>query len=302
MAVYNLTVAECPSYTPATGGIDPNSDPLLMGTLEEILLGESLEGLLKLNRNAARTALLGRYSGGGPAIVEGFTLTDEGGLTGGITAGTIMEDGPRENPSAQTADLTDDTRNYAWILSDGSLAITTTTVPPEAGAFYVGSYLVASGAITELDESCVMRKLGGIMYRRSADVGAPSDDPGATTSFIHISSDNRLYLWTGSEYIPLSSTPLVTVIDDTDSPYTAVERNEVILADATNGPITVNLLPASTRKGFCFTVKKVDATANDVTIEGAESETFDGAANHTLSAQWERATFMSDGTNFVRID
>ncbi|HSC14498.1 MAG TPA: hypothetical protein VLI71_05235, partial [Gammaproteobacteria bacterium] len=44
-----------------------------------------------------------------------------------------------------------------------------------------------------------------------------------------------------------------------------------------------------------LTVKKIDATANAVTIDGDGAETIDGAATQSLPAQWNAKTVQSNG-------
>lgn len=70
------------------------------------------------------------------------------------------------------------------------------------------------------------------------------------------------------------------------------------LCDATSGGITVTLPMAGAYKGVRFYVKKIDATANTVTIDGNASETIDGSATQTITAQYVCLTVMSDGTQW----
>ncbi|OGN96132.1 MAG: hypothetical protein A2Y89_07060 [Chloroflexi bacterium RBG_13_51_18] len=62
------------------------------------------------------------------------------------------------------------------------------------------------------------------------------------------------------------------------------------LVDATSGAITRTLPAASASPYKTFTIKKVDASANEITIEGDGSDTIDGQANVVLSAQYEKVT------------
>jgi hypothetical protein len=73
--------------------------------------------------------------------------------------------------------------------------------------------------------------------------------------------------------------------------------DDVILCDCTAGPISVTLLDPSRVQWMMVTVKKIDASANQVTIVG----TVDGLVNPTSHARWNVVTVMSDGTQwFVR--
>lgn len=77
------------------------------------------------------------------------------------------------------------------------------------------------------------------------------------------------------------------------------DQNKLILCDATGGSFTVNLPAAATAgSGWKVTVKKIDSTANTVTIDGSGSETIDGSTTYVLASQYQGVTPDSDGTNW----
>ena len=80
--------------------------------------------------------------------------------------------------------------------------------------------------------------------------------------------------------------------------YTLTAADDLILADATGGAFTLTLPPAATVDGQEFTVKKVDASANAVTLDGDGSEVIDGAATKVLSAQWASARIRANGNSW----
>lgn len=63
-------------------------------------------------------------------------------------------------------------------------------------------------------------------------------------------------------------------ITHTDSAYTALATDGVILGDTDGGAITINL-PAGV-KGKLYTIKNVGSSGNDITVDGNASETIDG--------------------------
>lgn len=95
----------------------------------------------------------------------------------------------------------------------------------------------------------------------------------------------------------------LSTIDDTDSPFTALHTNErnYVVADATNGAITVNLPPAADWVGLEIIVKKLDTAANNVTVSPDGTETIDGASSYDLVNQWDTVTLYSDGTQILVI-
>ena len=75
-----------------------------------------------------------------------------------------------------------------------------------------------------------------------------------------------------------------------------VSGDYLIIADATGGAITMALPPAALVPGRIYAFKRVNSGANAVVIDPNASETIDGAATYTLSAQWNSVTIMSNGT------
>ncbi|MGF6928698.1 hypothetical protein QFZ48_004198 [Chitinophaga sp. W2I13] len=70
--------------------------------------------------------------------------------------------------------------------------------------------------------------------------------------------------------------------------------------NAVNAAITIPLPAASTvPAGLTITIKKIDASANPVTI--TSTSLMDGAGSRTLTAQYEAITVMSDGSSIYRV-
>ena len=82
-------------------------------------------------------------------------------------------------------------------------------------------------------------------------------------------------------------------------PFTASgtlgSNTDLALVDATAGAVTITLPSAAQSANRTRTIKKTDASANAVTIEGAGAETIDGALNKSLTVQWESKTLLPVG-------
>jgi hypothetical protein len=87
---------------------------------------------------------------------------------------------------------------------------------------------------------------------------------------------------------------LVSVSTTYAVPVTA----KTILGDATGAAFDVDLPSAAVWDGRILTIKKVDASANAVTVDADGAETIDGAGTYPLTAQWQSITIQSDGTNW----
>lgn len=83
-------------------------------------------------------------------------------------------------------------------------------------------------------------------------------------------------------------------VEFADSPVTADDES-IILCDATGGNITVNLPAASGVTDRVYNIKKTDASANTVTIDGDGSETIDGATTKIISIQNDSFQIACDG-------
>jgi hypothetical protein len=84
-----------------------------------------------------------------------------------------------------------------------------------------------------------------------------------------------------------SLTPLfLRAVKKTDT-YTVQESDRVVLLDSSGGAFTVTL-PAATGSGRVLIFKMVGTGVNAVTLDGADSETIDGAATDAdMDAQYD---------------
>lgn len=90
----------------------------------------------------------------------------------------------------------------------------------------------------------------------------------------------------------------VRTIVEADSPYTVQRGDSVVLVDATDGPVTVNLPEASTVSKKRLSVKKIDATANAVTVDGDGGQTIDGGLTVSTTTQYASWDLVTDDSNW----
>jgi len=69
-----------------------------------------------------------------------------------------------------------------------------------------------------------------------------------------------------------------------------------VLVNAATAGITITLPAVASNSGRVYTIKKIDSSANTVTIDGSGTEKIDGANTATLSAQWNSRTIHCDGS------
>uniref|UniRef100_A0A6M3XUH7 Uncharacterized protein n=4 Tax=viral metagenome TaxID=1070528 RepID=A0A6M3XUH7_9ZZZZ len=83
--------------------------------------------------------------------------------------------------------------------------------------------------------------------------------------------------------------------------YTLTASDKVLSVDATSSETTITLPTAAGIAGRCYTIKKIDSSANAVVLDGNGAETIDGSANYRIVLQWQAVTVISNGTNWLVI-
>ena len=78
--------------------------------------------------------------------------------------------------------------------------------------------------------------------------------------------------------------------------YTLTRLDSVLLVDATAGAVTVTVPAAADYTDRQWIVKKIDASANTVTLDATGANTIDGAGTLALASQWDSTRIASNGT------
>jgi hypothetical protein len=87
-----------------------------------------------------------------------------------------------------------------------------------------------------------------------------------------------------------------------DTTLTNLHKNCTLLVDCTSGNKTLTLPDASVTGNYHFNViiKKIDSSANTVTIEGNASDQLDGQLNYVIYDQWSMWGGIVNGGNWYR--
>jgi len=104
--------------------------------------------------------------------------------------------------------------------------------------------------------------------------------------------------WTPSSTLNINGSMAISTVSITSvaSPYTVTASNGVILVNASGGAITINLPASSGAFGREYIIKRTDATiTNAVNITANGTDTIDGQATVSLTAQYQSFTIISDG-------
>jgi hypothetical protein len=98
----------------------------------------------------------------------------------------------------------------------------------------------------------------------------------------------------GDGIVPMAVNQVFTVT--AAATITATTAGNIRLCDATSAAFAVTLPAANVSSGREFIIKKIDASANAVTVTRAGTDTIDGATTYALSTQHAFVTIISDGT------
>lgn len=178
-------------------------------------------------------------------------------------------------------------------VADGDLVISTTALGGDLSGT-VGAATIINGAVTTA-------KIGAL----AVDSTKIANDAVLDSKLADVASQTIKGRSTAGNGDPenLTSAQARTVLEDNkrnlvfaDSPYTAVIADYLLLANTAGGAITINLPAVATSAGRRLKIKKTNAEANNVTIDGAGAETIDGAATQVLAAQWASVDIHCDGT------
>lgn len=115
-----------------------------------------------------------------------------------------------------------------------------------------------------------------------------TDHSGTSTEKLKVRADGRTII-NGSlswHITSVSSNTTLTAADGT------------VIVDATGGAVTINLPDASTVEGIIYVIKKVDASANNVTIDGNGSQTIDGSLTKATNVQYKSFQIQALGSSW----
>jgi hypothetical protein len=120
-----------------------------------------------------------------------------------------------------------------------------------------------------------------------------------TANAVHIIANGNVSITDGITVTSNNRVAIQFEIATKNNAYTLTTTDYTILANANTTPFTLTLPSASTSgTGRHYVIKKIDATANTVTISTTSSQTIDGAATYTINTAYSGVNLQSDGSNW----
>jgi len=165
----------------------------------------------------------------------------------------------------------------AWIVV--GIDPVTNTATAKAGTEYALAVTMNPSQLNGFDFAGAI-PLGAVIYRN----GATAFNNFADFADLRIFSTNSA---------ATTSRAVATYTAD----HTATLTDNLIKVDATGGNVTITLPPAAAAAGDGFTIKRIDSSANTVTVDGDGSETIDDETTKDLD-QYTAIQIVSDGTEW----
>lgn len=210
---------------------------------------------------------------------DNLSVTDDGDGSATINAATESAGGVY---SSVTTVTTDHTTTYGEVvLADASAGAITVTLPaPDSAKFVI---------VHKVDDTS-----------NPVTIATPGSETinGQSSASITAQYATQTVFSNGSNFWAIRGGDT----SGTDQQVTTVTTDygandgDTVLADASSGAVTVTLPP--TVNGIETTVKKIDGSANAVTLATPGGETIDGESSKTVTAQWTALTVTSDGSNY----
>jgi hypothetical protein len=251
--------------------------------------------------------------GGGWAVTGSTTITGNTTQTGAFT-NTFALDGILITQNAKTSGTP-----TALTVTGGAHTGLTAGASPTDIRFALGRTVqLATGAVPLAAEVSIDQTTYAFVGASTINdaailylIGSPQAGANATIlrswSMIAvgpISVTGKSYF--GNNFISANSTveiegsfgPSITSVSATT---TLDATHYTVKVDASGAARTINLPAAGSSQRRVYIIKKIDSSANTVTIDANSTETIDGALTKVINTQWAGYQIQSDGTNWMVI-
>jgi len=262
-----------------------------VGTVTQVNTGTGLTGGPIISTGTvslANTAVVAAAYGSATQVGT-FTVDAQGRLTAAANAAINIA-------VANVAGAVPNTVNVlaGTGLSGGGALTANVTVNLANTAVTLGSY----GSATQV-AAITIDAQGRITAAANVAVSGGGGGTGNIVSNVVTVTAGTNVSWTNSTSVVLSWINNASgIVTWTNTAYAANNNNATILVNYPDAPFSVVLPSANTVVGQEFRVKKIDNSANAVTINTTSSQTIDGNLTYTLATIYKSVTVQSDGSNY----
>lgn len=188
--------------------------------------------------------------------------------------------------------------NGTGVVSSVAIGIANTNVAPvdQVAGMTAGQAAFATASGIESKTAANARTaLGLVIGTANTEIAPVNDGGGLTNGEILRATATGIESVTNATIQAQLGVGVLATVTKTAS-YPATTSDGLILCDASLGNIIIDLPAAASSTGHVFIVKKIDATANTVTIRGHLAELIDASNTQVISSQWTSVSLVSNGT------
>ena len=168
------------------------------------------------------------------------------------------------------------------------------------GAKGTGSIQLASGGGTQAVVSNTASAVNYLQLTGAATGAAPTFSVAGSDANISLTLTTK-----GTGIVQTAATlkyaGVIAGLSTKTAAYTLVATDYTVLGNATTASFSLTLPTSVGATGQVYIIKKVDSTANTVTILTTSSQTIDGSTSKVLSYQYDGFQLQSDGANWMII-
>lgn len=141
-----------------------------------------------------------------------------------------------------------------------------------------------------------------VKFGRTVRLGKNLDLDDAVAGEVEVGSQRDtgvvIERWDGTQWVVLGPGSFIRDSRIVTSNDNVLVTDDLILVDATDAPVTMTLFTITGNQGNVVTIKKIDASANAMIIDGNGSETIDGELNITTTTQYNSYDLTPSTTEF----
>lgn len=233
-----------------------------------------------------------------PGVVSGLAISAGAGLAVAVTAGAAFIGGHVVKAAGfSISGLAPSTTNHIYLQQNGTGTSNTTGTQP-ANTAKLGTALTdVSGVLSVAQNWASGRQVVVALnvHNHGGGAGHPDSIDLASWHATNVEGNEvRGVLPAGA--LPAGGGANAQSTKTTN--YTATAADYYLWVDCTGGAVTITLPTAVGAGGKTYVIKKIDSTANAVTIATTSSQTIDGAATLSIPTQWASFSVASNNANW----